>query len=133
MAPSQSPCGGSIAAPPACALIEITHYSGVTISKNTLAAFDGNPGYFANTLYTPCIALGDVQSASVTWNTCNNTLPGVSAIGLQFSPVDATNTGLTACANTYGLTEPVADLGMAATPPPHAVSDGSCEVGATLG
>ena len=126
MAPSHSPCGGSIAAPPACALIEITHYSGVTIAGNTLAAFDGNPGYFANTPYTPCIALGDVRGASVTWNTCNNTLPWVSSVGLQFPPADATNTGLMACGNTYGLTEPVADLGMAAPPPPDPVSDGPC-------
>ena len=126
LAPSHSPCGGSIASPPACALIEITDYSDVTITNNSLAAFDGSPGYYANTLYTPCMALGNVHDALVTSNACNDTLPWVSAVGLQFPPSDATNTDLTVCDNAYGLTEPIADLGMATAPPADPVFDGSC-------
>jgi len=126
LAPSLSPCGGSIAAPPSCALVEVSDYSSVTISHNSLAAFDGQPGYFPNTLYTPCIALGGVHMASITDNVCNNTLPAPLQVGLQFPPADESVTGLTQCGNTYGLTEPVVPSGAAAAPAPSPVPDGSC-------
>ncbi len=125
-APSLSPCGGSIAAPPSCALMEISDYSGVTISGNAITAFDGLPGYFPNTPYTPCIALGAVHAAWVTHNTCNNTLLSVSTAGLQFPPANGSNSSLTRCGNTYGLTEPVAPAGTSMVPAAHPLSDGAC-------
>ena len=131
LAPSLSPCGGSIAAPPACALIEVSDYSSVTISNNSIAAFDGRPDYFPNTLYTPCIALGGVHGVSVTGNHCNDALPAPLQAGLQFPPADESVTGLTQCGNTYGLTEPVIPSGAADAPPASPTTDGSCQSSAT--
>ena len=123
---SHSPCGGSIATPPACALIEVSNYSSVKISHNTVSAWDGQPGYFANTVWVPCVALGAVSYATVENNMCNNTYPTNIQVGLQFWPPDPTNSNVVTCGNTYGLTEPIADIGSTSPPAPAPVKDGPC-------
>lgn len=125
-APSRSPCGGSIVSAPACALIEVTNYFDVKIADNSVAAFDGEPGYFANTLYIPCVALGAVSDATVEGNTCHDTYPTDIRVGLQFWPSDPTNSNVMACSNTYGLTDPVVENGMASAPSPDPVTDEPC-------
>jgi hypothetical protein len=124
---SRSPCGGSIATPPSCALIEVTNYSGVKISHNTVNAYDGQPGYFANTLFVPCVALGAVSYARVENNMCNDTYPTDIQVGLQFWPPDPSNSNVVSCGNTYGLTNPIADIGSTSPPAPAPVTDDPCD------
>jgi hypothetical protein len=117
-----SPCGGSIAAPPACSMIEIADYKDVTISGNYFTANDGEPqyNYYDNTIYVPCITFTGVSTARVENNTCNNAWDIWDATQAQFPSSDYPNTAIGDCGNTYWLTTPV--NGAAANPK----RDGKC-------
>ena len=75
---AHSPCGGSVATPPACSMIEIADYKNVTISGNYFTANDGEPryNYYDNTIYVPCITFTGVSTALV--RTTRVTTPGTS-------------------------------------------------------
>ena len=117
-----SPCGGSIATPPACSMIEIADYKDVTISGNFFTANDGAPqyNYYDNTIYVPCITFTGVSTARVEHNTCNNAWDIWDATQAQFPSSDYPNAAISDCGNTYWLTTPV--NGAAARPK----SDGKC-------
>lgn len=104
---AHSPCGGSIATPPACSMIEINDYSGVTIAANTFTAYDGDPGYFPNTIFVPCITLTGVANALIKGNTCNNSWDVWDATQAQFPSTNFPNSAISACGNTYWLTQPI--------------------------
>ena len=109
---TKSPCGGADVHPPGCALIEVLNYHNVTITKNRLTAWDGGRSHDANHLYVPCIALDGVSRATVTGNTCNDAWDAVGRQGDQFHQlIHQASSGITACDNTYGLTEPVTPKG----------------------
>ena len=123
---TKSPCGGTPVHPPGCAEIEVLDYHNVTITKNRLTAWDGGRSHDANHPYVPCIALDGVSRATVTGNTCNNAWDAVGQQGDQFhQDVHQASSGITACDNTYGLTQPVAPKGGKA-PPAHPQTDGAC-------
>jgi hypothetical protein len=119
---AHSPCGGSVATPPACSMIEIADYKDVTISGNYFTANDGEPeyDYYDNTIYVPCITFQGVADATVQDNTCNNAWDIWDSVNWQFQETDFTNTAIGDCGNTYWLTTPVD--GAAADPR----SDGKC-------
>jgi hypothetical protein len=105
--PSGSTCGGSPATPPAgCAIWQATDYQNVTITGNTVTATDGSPA-LPGTPYVICTALGGVTTATLQHNSCPNAWSyqptGQYTDGLQFSPPNPGNTGVTACGNTYWL------------------------------
>ncbi len=102
-----SPCGGSIAAGPACSMIEIDDYSDVTISGNYFSADDGDTNYYPNTVFVPCITFNGVSNAVVENNTCNNAWDVWDATHAQFPSSDYPNTAISDCGNTYWLTTPV--------------------------
>jgi hypothetical protein len=106
-----SPCGGSIVGPPACSMIEIADYSNVTIAANVFTAFDGTPTYFPNTIYVPCITLQGVNTASITHNVCADAWDVWNTTNWQFKETGFAMRGVTACGNTYWLTDPVAPAG----------------------
>ena len=122
---ASSPCGGSIVGGPACSMIEIADYSGVTIRYNRFTAFDGTSSYFPNTLYVPCITFQGVAMASVVGNICTNAYDVWDTNNWQFPSTDFTNSRITTCHNTYGLTWPAAPVGEAA-PPAAPKGEGSC-------
>ncbi len=126
---AHSPCGGSIAAGPACSMIEVGDYRDVTIAGNYFTADDGAPQYhyYPNTIFVPCITFNGVSTALVENNTCNNAFDVWDATHAQFPSDDYPNTAITACGNTYWLTTP-AD-GAAADPR----NDGSCTGDANAG
>jgi hypothetical protein len=119
-APSKSPCGGSIVAPPGCAIWEVEDYAAVTISGNTLRASDGQPGYFPNTPWVPCTAVAAVYGAQVSGNTCNNAFSVLDPSAEQFPPLPVANVGVTSCGDTYWLTQPVDSVA------PAPKTDGVC-------
>jgi hypothetical protein len=103
---AHSPCGGSVASPPACSMIEVADYKDVTISGNYFTANDGEPqyNYFDNTIYVPCITFMGVSTAQVQNNTCNNAWDIWDATQAQFTSSDYPNTAISDCGNTYWLT-----------------------------
>ncbi len=126
LAPTRSPCGGSIASPPGCSMIEVADYSNVSISGNTFTAFDGTPTYYSNTIYLPCITLQGVATASIQNNVCANSWDVWDTTNWQFQSTDfPTTSGVTACGNTYWLTDPVAPSGGSA-PPADPRHDATC-------
>ena len=112
--PVSSPCGGSIVGGPACSMIEIADYADVNIKDNRFTAFDGNPSYFPNTIFVPCITLQGVTAATLSGNVCTNAYDVVDSDNAQFPSTDFTNSNITTCHNTYGLTWPTAPVGEAA-------------------
>ena len=112
--PGSSPCGGSIVGGPACSMIEIADYTEVHIKYNRFTAFDGAPSYFPNTIYVPCITLQGVTLAVLSGNVCTNAYDVWDSDNAQFPSGDFTNSGITTCHNTYGLTWPMAPVGEAA-------------------
>jgi hypothetical protein len=120
-APGNSPCGGSVAAPPAgCSMIEVQDYNGVDIENNSLLANDGQVGYFPNTLFVPCIGLTGDQAVTIKDNSCNNAWDLWQAGYVQFTENDFPMGTVTACSNAWGLTEPVGGA------PPAPQSDPNC-------
>ena len=120
LGPAKSPCGGSITGGPACSIIEIADYSDVTITGNKFSAYDGTPSYFPNTIFTPCITLQGVATATITGNTCGDAYNVESGYYYQFPSTTYASSGVTVCGNTYWLTTPTS--GVAADPK----RDGKC-------
>lgn len=112
--PAKSPCGGSIVGGPACSMIEIADYANVDITNNQFTAYDGSDDYFPNTIFVPCITFQGVATATVTGNTCNNAYDIWDDDSAQFPSTAFTNSGINACSNTWGLTQPIAPVGEAA-------------------
>jgi hypothetical protein len=126
LAPTRSPCGGSIASGPNCSMIEVADYANVTITGNRFTAFDGTPTYFANTIFVPCITLQGVNSASIESNVCANAWDVWDTWYWQFQATDFPATRyVTTCGNVYWLTNPVAPAGhsLPSADPRH---DGAC-------
>jgi hypothetical protein len=119
---AHSPCGGSVATPPACSMIEVADYKNVTISGNYFTANDGEPeyDYYDNTIYVPCLTFSGVTTAWVYDNTCNNAWDIWDSTNWQFPSDDYPDSAISDCGNTYWLTSPV--NGAAADPR----SDRSC-------
>jgi hypothetical protein len=112
LAPTSSPCGGSIVSGPNCSMIEVADYADVTISGNRFTAFDGTPTYFANTIYVPCITLQGVDTATIENNVCADSWDVWDTWYWQFQATAFPSTsGVTACGNVYWLTNPVAPAG----------------------
>ena len=126
LAPGRSPCGGSIAYPPAgCSMIEIADYSNVRIYGNEFTASDGLPTYIPNTVYIPCITLQGVETATIEYNVCANAWDVWDTWYWQFQETGFPTSGITACGNTYWLTNPIAPAGGTA-PNPDPLYDASC-------
>ena len=113
-----SPCGGSIASPPGCAIIQVEDYTDVTIKDNTIPAFDGYPDYFPDTPYVPCMGLQAVNTATIMKNACPGAWDGVGTAGMQFPSLTSVNTGLYECGTAWG----------AANDPE---TDGACALGSS--
>jgi hypothetical protein len=112
LAQAGSPCGGSIATPPACSMIEIADYANVTMIGNWFTAFDGTPTYFPNTIYIPCITLQGVETATIERNVCADAWDVWDTTNWQFQATGFPATsGVTACGNVYGLMMPIAPAG----------------------
>ena len=75
---ASSPCGGSIAAPPACSMIEVADYKNVTISGNFFTANDGAPASTTTTTRSSCPASPSTGSPMRAWRTTSATTPGTS-------------------------------------------------------
>jgi len=86
----------------------------ITIKDNRFTAFDGNPSYFPNTILVPCITLQGVTGATLSGNVCTNAYDVVDNDNAQFPSTDFSNSDITTCHNTYGLTWPTAPVGEAA-------------------
>ena len=99
---SSSPCGGSIASPPGCAITQVEDYNDVTIENNTIPAFDGLPNYEPDTPYVPCMELQAVNTATIKNNDCPGAWDGVGTAGMQFPSLTPVNTGLSECGNRWG-------------------------------
>ena len=93
---ARSPCGGSIASPPVCSMIEVDDYRDVTISGNYLTANDGDPqhNYYDNTIFVPCMTFNGVSTALVQDNTCNNAWDVWDATQAQFPSSNYPNTAI---------------------------------------
>lgn len=106
---AHSPCGGSVASPPACSMIEIADYKNVDIAGNYFTANDGEPAYdyYDNTIYVPCITFSGVATAWVSNNTCNNAWDIWDTTNWQFPSDDYVNSDISDCGNSYWLTTPV--------------------------
>ena len=128
LGPAGSPCGGSIASPPGCSMIEIADYSNVRIQGNTFTANDGEQGYFENTIWVPCITLQGVAGASIVDNACTNAYDVWDSVNWQFQSTDYVDSGISACGNTFGLSTllPLVLGGVAAQVTPE--SDAACAV-----
>ncbi len=112
LAPTSSPCGGSITDGPNCSMIEVADYANVTITGNRFTAFDGLPNYYANTIYEPCVTLQGIAVATIERNVCANAWDVWDTWYWQFQTTDfPTTTGVTSCGNVYWLTDPVAPAG----------------------
>jgi len=112
LAPTSSPCGGSIVSGPNCSMIEVADYANVTITGNRFTAFDGTSTYFANTIYVPCITLQGVDTATIERNVCADAWDIWDTWYWQFQATDyPTTSGVTSCGNVYWLTNPVAPAG----------------------
>jgi hypothetical protein len=85
-------------------MIQVADYTNVRIVGNTFTASDGQPGYFENTVWVPCITLQAVATASIADNTCNNAYDVWDSTNWQFRTADYANSDIRACGNTYGLT-----------------------------
>jgi hypothetical protein len=117
---------GSIAQPPGGPAIMIRSFNDVSIAGNSSYAFDGTSSYFPNTPYVPAVGLCSDNDVTISSNAFNNMwLPYVGSMGANGACAGgASNTNVTACNNTYWLTEPI--NGAAAEPK----SDGACPAGA---
>ena len=112
--PVSSPCGGSIVGGPACSMIEIADYADVTIKANRVTAWDGSASYYPNTIFIPCITLQGVTRATLSGNVCTDAYDVVDNDHAMFPSTDFTNSDITTCHNTFGLTWPTAPVGKAA-------------------
>ena len=120
---SGSPCGGSIASPPACGSLSIMYYQQVNIASNTMVTFDGTPTYYPNTPYVPAVSLCGVSNGTVENNIFNDFYsPYLDSKCFDEPSNIPTNSGITDCNNTYWVTEPV--NGVTADPK----NDGACPV-----
>jgi hypothetical protein len=106
-------------------MIEIADYSDVAIIGNEFTAFDGLPDYSPNTIYIACITLQGVEMATIEDNVCANAWDVWDTWGWQFQETGFSLSGVTACGNTYWLTNPIAPTG-APAPMPDPQHDALC-------
>ncbi len=100
--------GGSIASPPAPALLQIMDYSNVTVTGNNFLMYAGSTTYYPNTPYIPAVALCGVSGATVADNTFNNAWAPSVASGCFDAPSSLpADSAITTCGNAYWLTQPV--------------------------
>ena len=107
-------CSASIGQPgQGCPSLSVGAWSDVSISGNSMNEPAGLPTYYPNTPWVNAIGLCGVAGATVTNNTFNNAYAAVVTYNCFQAPAGATS-GLTACNNTYWLTQPI--LGVPADP-----------------
>jgi len=127
LSPARSPCGGSVAWPPGCSIIEVADYQNVLITGNRFDVNDGLPYYFPNTIWVPCITLQGVSVATIQNNACVNAWDIWDTTHWQFQATEfPPTTNVAACGNSSGLIDPVVPI-TASVPPPSTPSlDARC-------
>ncbi|MGH9028065.1 MAG: hypothetical protein ACRDV4_00385, partial [Acidimicrobiales bacterium] len=106
--------------------INVQDYSGVTISGNNLTFFAGLPTYYPDTPGWPGVSLCSVNGAVVENNVFNNAYAATETdTDCPFWSGSPPSSHLTACGNTYWLTEPITTPDGPA-PPAAPRTDGRC-------
>jgi len=116
----------SIATPPCGAALDIADYQNVTIENNQFLMQAGNPGYGANTIYTPSLALQGDANVTIEDNGFNNGWNVWSTSGAQWAHTEYPNVNITECGNSYWLTKPMPDDYNGTTPAASPKYDTAC-------